>query len=447
MPKDELAEVLDGSVALFWPDMHESDVEAEPLRGYLRREGGWAVFEALTEAPMAFDMFDAPPPHSLAGMAPATGLLLLELPSPSSSTNFGGYKASTQTFRARTAVGSVPLDRLKSTRILELQAHFLGITTWAQLEPISYEQTKDSDGRLLTLSIKLGRSEVASVPLHGGRQLSLSSTWDAPGGSDQSTIYAPITISCKVAPRRKAIDIFGLLGPLLHIQNLLNFAHEGFVAASGGGCNLDLAPPSRNPQFEPATRPMWNGALMRALPAVESLTPKQVPAFTLASIGGLHGLRRWIRLAETYPLAANAVTHLYRMGHTRATDAIRDAANGIEYWVGAHSRTAKWPRLPGNTRKGSPAKALARHLGEPFTSWIGDPDRWAEEFWDTYNKLKHEPNFIFENQNLASLATSGRLLLAAALLNRAATSKMPSRQLFRSSSYYNLGLEFRERYK
>jgi hypothetical protein len=192
---------------------------------------------------------------------------------------------------------------------------------------------------------------------------------------------------------------------------------------------------------------MWNGALMRALPAVESLTPKQVPAFDLASIGGINGLKRWIRLAESYSLAARVVTDRYRMGHTRAVDAIRDAANGIEYWVNAHRRTAKWPQLPKDIKNPSPAKALARHIGGPFTTWVGNPNKWAEDFWSAYNQLKHEPNFIFESYNLADLATSGRLLLAAALLNRVALSKTPSKHLFGSAEYHNLGFRFRELYK
>ena len=73
---------------------------------------------------------------------------------------------------------------------------------------------------------------------------------------------------------------------------------------------------------------------------------------------------------------------------------------------------------------------LSAHVGSAFAEWIGDPEAWSTELWDTYNRIKHAVTFEQDDWWLQDLAESARLLLTAALLNQVAVSKEPSRQIF-----------------
>jgi len=190
---------------------------------------------------------------------------------------------------------------------------------------------------------------------------------------------------------------------------------------------------------------MWNGALMIPSPAART-SATTIPAFGVESLGGVAGLRRWITLTETHDRATTVLSEPYRVGGTSAGNTLRAAANGIEYWVAAHRRAASWTQLPKGTRNASPAKALARHAGRNFRQWVGNPDRWAEEFWDAYNALKHDPAFVIDQPHLHDLAQSGRYLLAAVLLDRAGRSRTPSAHLLKSGNISQLGFAVRQRY-
>jgi hypothetical protein len=56
---------------------------------------------------------------------------------------------------------------------------------------------------------------------------------------------------------------------------------------------------------------------------------------------------------------------------------------------------------------------------------------WSKGFWDAYTHLKHNVSYDPDPQETWDLAVSGRYLLAASLLDRAAGTRAPSSSIFR----------------
>jgi hypothetical protein len=168
-----------------------------------------------------------------------------------------------------------------------------------------------------------------------------------------------------------------------------------------------------------------------------------VPLFHLSDIGGVDGLARWVRLAEKHERLAVSVASVYRYGGAGPESALLDVAASIEYWVKVN-RQAAWSKsgvtIDLNGRKRMlHSLALAKKVGSAFFSWIGDAEAWSKDFDFHYNSLKHSPNYAADPYVLTELARVGRLLLLAALLDRVAGSKQPSRAIFRSHRIARFG--------
>lgn len=254
------------------------------------------------------------------------------------------------------------------------------------------------------------------------------------GPADQRTLHAPIAISCTSQRRRETWD---LLQPLLFVQDLLNFAFGGFVAAEGGTATVDIAPPTDG-RTEPSPS-LWSGPLMVRAPATtapESMSA--FPLFSLQTLGGAAGLARWVRLCERHGRATAPVVRPFRFGAVTPSVGMLETAAGIESWVKSN-RPAAWT-------KGPFATVLARRVGRSFSDWVGDPEKWSKAFWGTYNKLKHDTTYDPDQFEVQDLLVSGRYLLAAALLDRVAGTKAPSGQIFTKPRLNAVGLRLRERF-
>lgn len=162
----------------------------------------------------------------------------------------------------------------------------------------------------------------------------------------------------------------------------------------------------------------------------------EFPTFYLGHLGGVRGLRNWIRLDQKYPRATGPVTSRYRYGTNGVEVRLIEIALGIEYWTAANRRTAAWTRP--KTKGASLPKALARYVGPAFAEFVGDLDTWSDKFWATYNGLKHAPNFEYDPSDVLALGDSGALLLEGALLNRIAGNKKVMRAICESHRTYNL---------
>jgi hypothetical protein len=427
--------LMDGSVGRFWPIVDgEFDLEAEPIHGFLRLQGDNAALDVLDDRPI--ERWTSTPeqiPQGFLGSLAESAVLLLEAEDVSWRTQIGNAKASSGRYHVRTVVLDIPFDRVRSQKLYEMQADFLGIGRLVGLRVIREEAEVAADGRTRSVTISLGKSTESVVRLPRGRELFLTTGWSVLGPEDDRRVLGPVSIGCRV---RKPTDVWELEEPLLFAQDLLGFARQGFVAAIGGDVTLDVRPLD-DPRRE-RTPGYWSRFLMTA-PGDAARSGTQRPLFYFDDIGGVRGIARWIKLYEAHPRAVTPIVGPYRWGFTNAATTILEVAAGMEYWVNAHKGSG-WVQGKNRGRK---VHVIAAHVGTAFRQWVGDTDKWATLFWETYNSLKHEPSFKPVHSDLADLARSGRHLLGAELLNRVAGSKAPGRRIFESGDLHSLGARLR----
>lgn len=173
----------------------------------------------------------------------------------------------------------------------------------------------------------------------------------------------------------------------------------------------------------------------------------EVPLFYLGHIGGVRGLRNWIRLDRDHARATGPITNAYRYGSTGVEVHLIEIATGMEYWTKVHrERGRAWAeprRITRRTWEPLPM-AIARHVGPAFAEFVGDLDQWSQRFWDTYNSLKHAPNYEYDLAELQLLSDTGELLLLGALLNKVAGNKVPMKVLCNSHRTHTLGYNTRK---
>lgn len=409
-----------GSVAFLWPVFNGSlpSINGEPERGYVVSDEHLLRVDALDESSLA-EFKDRNLPEAILAATGETSALLL-MPRRHASRRSFGYQASTRQWWASMAFAPVPLRDVRSTRLLKLKAHFPGLGQWSGVSSSNETDERLPSGRLKSWSVKVSAPAQQDVVLRGGRTLSLAGHWEVTGPQDRRVLFAPVSVS---VTSRRATDPWNLLYPLLRFQDLVGIAYEGFVPAEGGSGLLDLAP--FNDEL-PSTPEFWSALLMETnkgarLP--ESMSSP--PFFHLQHVGGWPGVRRWIYLCEDHPRAVQPLINRYRHGDTSAHVRVLEICAAIEYWVKASRKEGRaW------ATKGPFVSVLSAHVGSAFTEWIGDPEAWSTELWDTYNLLKHAVTFEQDDWWLQDLAESARLLLTAALLNQVAVSKEPSRQIF-----------------
>jgi hypothetical protein len=435
----------DGSLGYSWtvPD-ETADLDTAPDRGYVHTDGGWLKLELLDEEDelTSFRTWASgkprKSPEALVGMLPEDAAVFLEVRGPWHTQRFGP-RASSKTLLARTAIGGVPLDRLRTVRLTELQADFPGIDYWAGLSASTEKWTESESGRLESWSVTLTGSERLESSLRSTRTLHVSTTWRVEGPMPRRLVSIPVTIGCE---SRRPLPLRSLLEPVLDAQDLISCAFDSFVPAESGSGRLDVDPTDK-PNLE-ARRSIWNGALMVRSPAVPDPGERRdLPIFSLATIGGVRGLARWTQLASAHPRATRAVVARYRQGLRSPQLALMEVAAAIEYWVARHARVT-WAR--GSTRGWPIVDVLAKQCGTAFAGWVGDRESWSKAVWDAYIPLKHLTGSERDPWDLADLAESARYMLGGALLNRVAGRKSPSQAMFRNHRLDGLGSRIREKY-
>lgn len=228
-----------------------------------------------------------------------------------------------------------------------------------------------------------------------------------------------------------------MLWPIRSVQGLMALAYEGLILARGGGVHMDV-----ESSFTPITTPtLWSSRLMTAAEGGRVIeSTNAAPAFWLATLGGVHGLRKWIHLEHRYPRAVGPIVAPHRFGSGYVETRLLEVAAAIEYWVASHRHSVGWAS---KVRGVSPAYALALRVGRPFSEFVGDPKEWAAEFHDTNNALKHRPNLSYDGARVGQLASSGALLLQVALLSRAGGGRRVTEAVLDSHRYYGLGAALR----
>lgn len=430
--------LTEGSLGFFWeveswpPSLSDDDVE----RGWVQLDGRSIALRLLDEHHSfggALGVDDLVRPDAVVGVLPDDGVLVLDCGWRRGTRVFGGERASTARIDGRAVVGKISPSELRGPGLYEVSASFPGLQRWAGVSSLN-EAYKAESGITRKWSIETVHVDPISTKIQS-LVLTLSADWSVVHQDERSVIEAPLRISCGA---KRARPVSELVDPLWHVQDLVSLAFGGLVTAADGRCTPHLANserPSQTPTF-------WSGALHgEREPHLQVPRPRSDPLFGLATVGGVSGLSRWVRLCQKHHRAvAPTVQHL-RSGPPTATSLIREVAAAIEYWAKINRRKSWF--VAGDFT----GTMISRAGSAAWQDWCGNNEEWKKAFWDSYNLLKHSPNYNWDDQEVADLALSGRLLLTLALLNHVAGSHAPSRTLLRNHEFSDLGRRLRNRYK
>ncbi len=340
-----------------------------------------------------------------------------------------GQRASTQTLRTRGVVVNVPFTDLRDSNFKVVEVWMPEVTLWSGLEGVSEHVRAYDDGRPKRYEATTIDVEPFEIEIRRGLNLTLDTTWSVEGPADKRLLRTPLVVRTSSTSSRPWQQH---LVPHIAVQDLINLAYEGFVPAEYGTVQFDYrddGEPRETPQ-------MWNSRLMAVsdgIPRPGSMT--EFPLFHLNHIGGVRGVRNWIRIDQEFPRATGPITNIYRYGARGAEVRLIEIALGLEYWTKAHRQLGRtWAQPRRRTKKiNEPLPmSVGRFVGPAFSEFVGDLDKWSDRFWDTYNNLKHAPSFEYNPHEVQVLGDTGALLLLGALLNRAAQNRVPMKVLCQS---------------
>lgn len=379
---DSLDKIAGGAIAFLWPQAnhHLKYPDADVVRGFVQRDAeGVVLVRGLDETPLKpgpIVGMSGPSPRCIAAATEYGGALLTGMVGRGRTRSFGGGRASVLRFRTHTLVAPVDLASLNTSRVRGISAYFPGALSWAGEGALGEEFTFDPKGKLSSVKYVLGGSSSALMAGNiGPLQLEIEPHWKS-SGDRQSTVTIDTSLEVRVTSVR-ARDIADFIPSLLGVQDFLSLAHDRLMLATGG--NVTLA------QEDAPTSAFWQKDLMAApshLRAVEVTDP--VPLVKLGHVGGPRALTRWLRLTQEVPEAVAAMTAPYRRGIGLSPGLrLQEVAGSIEYYVNmARARRGVAWAKKGNAD--SHAHALAKRVGQPFSSFVGDPKLWANSFLSAY---------------------------------------------------------------
>lgn len=433
---DRVQDTSDGAMGHFWvnlADVYDLDKSTD---GYVRlSDDNFFHISTLRTREYVNELGRnhnrLPWPDAIYAMTNSTRAIFFDIAGVSQS-NVMGQRASTQTIRTRGVVVNVPFAALKDDKFLAVELEIPQVTRWAGLTSIRETLSPAEAGGSKQYRAETVDVQPLELDVRRGFKLKLDSTWHVDGPDDKRTINAPLVVGTSSRTPRKWHDH---LVPLLSVQDLINLAHDGFVPAERATVEFQIEDDGQPRE----SSELWNSRLM-ALPRQGGVgrpnSMTEVPLFYLSQIGGVRGLRNWIRLDQQHPRATGPLTSTYRYGASGPEVRLVEIALGLEYWTNLHNGRLKraWAKPRKRGRRNEPLPmALGRYVGPAFTDFVGgDLGAWADAFWGHYNSLKHAPNFEYDPDEVKTLAESGGLLLLGGLLNRVAGSRVPMTVLARS---------------
>lgn len=437
--EESLTSFLAGVVAKGYPYAGSGriDLSVEPLRGYVRlREDGVIEFEAIDERLLSSgdDFLLGKAPTALALSTPVGGAILVDVhPRVGGAFNFGGDQESVVRVRASSVLFGVDLSGIRSLKLHDVSVRYDGLGSWAGLKTMSTAVKSGAGGvaEEATISLKSHATLTARKMVPGSQKLSLDGDWETKEGPDGGmSIRTSLRVRLSALRPRASSDY---LTAILDIQDLFSLVYRGWVPARPGPASLASYAGS-SPLF-------WTRSAMHRSPHAIVMPERPRAIFGSKHLGGVDGISRWTHLCTNFRSAVSAVTSPYREGPEGIEASVQRLGAAIERYVGTHRRTTTWAA---KATAATPELALARRAGGPaFKVWVGDPSRWAAEFHKQYVASKHHTPTSVDPAVAAWLARSGRWLLVAALLDRMALTKVPSKGIFGPGELSGLGAEVR----
>lgn len=431
-----------GSIGYFFPTGRKlSDMNrVEVKHGHLSVEGQHAVLEVLDEADWSdVGIFSGRLENPLAIQCLTKGFsgVLLSVKTAHRSRAFGA-KASFTRYVATVCVGGINPDTTTSTIPVSLTANFHGISRWAGMTAKKEDIELDSRSLLRSVTIDLQapptQAQEATLRRHG-LGLRVEPHWALSGDEDRRLVSAPVSVTVTSDRPRRQLD--QLYVPLRQFQALTSLAFDELIVATDGHARL---PTEEGSEGAPQSRPwMWCGPLMVRPRWSPEPGRTNMPLFGLSDLDGAAGVARFLELWAKMPRAVDPVFRRYGEGPSSPTVNLLEMAAAVEYYVKVCSGRAKWAADACKAKQKRYAQALTERLGDDFGEWVGDPERWAQGFWNSYNAVKHKSESDPDPDAVHLLSESARWLLAAVLLDRAAGNRCPSSAIFRSGHLSGLG--------
>jgi len=436
-----IRETLDGVLAHVWVDFDNNGVNSPSLPGYIRHGDQLGIHLLKPNRPLrdfARDLsFPRTTPNTLVAASEVGGTLFFDITRVREHNIMGGIRASTRHYRAGSVIVGFAPTELNTTRLYSMAAYFPGLTWWSNIRGMTDSVHPGDDGRPRSWTTTIAAAHEQRSSLSRTHSLALSTHWSVTGPDDDRRVFTPLEVS---SVSTRPLDWLQHLLVLSNVQDLISLAYDGYVSADGGDVVLDT-----NREGKPNSAPkLWSADLMErraGIPAPKAMT--EVPLFQYETVGGIDGLKRWVRLSQDHGRATGPLIAKYRIGTSAVESQLNDVANAIEYWVNYHKRQQKaWAAPTGKNDWHS--KRLARHVGKPFEEYVGDIAKWGNRFWDRYGDLKHDSSLKYDANEIYLLAETGRILLACALLNRVALNKIPSKAICQSHRTHDLGAAMRD---
>ncbi len=442
---DRLRETMDGTLGHFWTDLRDVYNLDTSKDGYVRlADDNLFHVDTLRTRQVRDELGrnadSLPQPEAVYAMTGSTRSIFFDIAGVAQN-NVWGQRASTETIRSRGVVVNVPFAVLENSDFLAVELEISEVSRWSGLVGINEKIDANKDGNRQYAANTVS-GEPLEIEIKRGFKLKLDTTWRVDGPDDNRTVSTPLVVGTSGATPRSWHDH---LVPLLSVQDLINLAHEGFVPAERATVDfkcVDDGQPRETPE-------LWSARLM-ALPRrggvsrPESMT--EVPLFFLQHIGGVRGLRNWIRLDRQHPRATGPITNAYRYGESGVEVHLIEIALGLEYWTRVHKDMGRAWAQPRRLRKKTLEPlpmSIGRYVGPAFTEFVGDLHQWSDRFWNTYNGLKHVPTFEYDPYEVQLLGEAGALLLLGALLNRVAGSRIPMQVICNSHRTHMIGYNTR----
>jgi hypothetical protein len=420
-PYEVLETILDGQIAYGWPyDGGRLVLDTDTaMRGYVQRAAtGEVEFQCLDDDPYGTDHFRNPPvaPSAIALMTSAGPALLTDLRERVGwQSNFGGGTASHLTYRAGVLLSGLDLWDLRAPKLTRLSVVFEGLDDWSGVQVIQRSPGQPTAGttsfNLSTVSKSNERVPSTSLQLEYGPR------WQTrKQGQGGLLLTAGIDAGMIAARPRTARE---LMMPLYAVQDLLGLIFGGHVNARPGTAEIPRQPPR-------GFICSYLAPLMTEPQAGLQVDWHRSPTVGFDDIGRAAGIARWIDLYEKHPRAVLPLVDPYRRGSVEVQAGLLRLGAAVDYWVSWHRKKRRKWALGGPTK----AHSLASVGGVAFRRWIGEPEAWADKFWSTYNKVKHDPSIALRTDDVFLLTQSCDWLLRGVILDRIATTSAPSRALF-----------------
>ncbi|SKU30956.1 ApeA N-terminal domain 1-containing protein [Mycobacteroides abscessus] len=435
---DELQDILNGTTGQFWTDLDKVLNHEEAANGHVELKDDRLIhIETVTNLhPYTASTASREIPRVIYGSTKPAGAVFYDISGISSNSNIGGVRSSSESYRLQSVLSNVNLRNVASEKLTRMLVTFPRVMFWSGIGGVAMKRHTDAVGRSKSVDAKLRPSKEITAPVRRGIEVSFSSHWSVSGPDDVRVLKNPLAIVTKSTKPRQWEDH---LEPILAVQDLINMAYEGFVVADVGTADIELKQESvfsRSPE-------LWISRIMTVPPG--SKAPKSMneyPVFNLPQIGGIRGVDGWIELSRKHGRATGPISKIYRFGRGLAVETrCMEIAAAIDYWSEIHRRDGvAWAGEP----NGSLTQCLAKFAGSAFKEFVGDLDVWSKIFRDTYNRIKHEPVFSYDAEDVYTITRSAEILLQSALLNRIARNKKMTGIICDSHRNYQIGIDVRQ---